>query len=459
MVRRSTFSATSWSQAPESSRMKFLLVLSIWPATRPTAKKLSKARANRRGFRPADGEGRVQEFSYALRLTPPGRGPTVAPSHSGRHSDRSCDWPAADRALVRLPAQCAGPARDCPAGRLSDCLFGLAQPPSLQSEAPAPLSLRRTRELCRDPPLGGILERAARSGDGARVERAAARRDPAAGRPSEHSGGALRRGPRGWLGRLAALPARHLAVAGPAAPRRPDPPDHARRSCLRSHLRADGVRARDGDDHAGLANVSHDVRQPRLRPRQCLRLYGQPDHPGAGAPLFPAALRPRGIRGVKSGKRRRRTLWLTVAGVLVAAYFLAPFSWLVLTSFMHESDAMAVPPRWLPDRPTLVNYATFAAPGGTRSIVGSRAAENTMPSIVNSLVAATGTAALNLALGILAGYSFARLRFPGRRTLLFLYLGSRMVPGIALIVPLYLVIKTLGPPRQPAGPGDDLPHV
>jgi len=111
---------------------------------------------------------------------------------------------------------------------------------------------------------------------------------------------------------------------------------------------------------------------------------------------------------------------------------------------MHESDAMAVPPRWLPDRPTLVNYATFAAPGGTRSIVGSRAAENTMPSIVNSLVAATGTAALNLALGILAGYSFARLRFPGRRTLLFLYLGSRMVPGIALIVPLYLVIKTLG---------------
>src|SRR5258708_13410153 len=67
-----------------------------------------------------------------------------------------------------------------------------------------------------------------------------------------------------------------------------------------------------------------------------------------------------------------------------------------------------------------------------------------MPSIVNSLVAATGTAALNLALGILAGYSFARLRFPGRRTLLFLYLGSRMVSGIALIVPLYLVIKTLG---------------
>jgi len=129
---------------------------------------------------------------------------------------------------------------------------------------------------------------------------------------------------------------------------------------------------------------------------------------------------------------------------LVAVFFLAPFSWLVLTSFMHESDAMSVPLRLLRARPTLENYATFVAPSGTRSIVGSRAAENTMPGIWNSMLAATGTAVLNLVLGVLAGYSFARLRFPGRTSVLFLYLGSRMVPGIALIVPLYLVIQRAG---------------
>ena len=82
---------------------------------------------------------------------------------------------------------------------------------------------------------------------------------------------------------------------------------------------------------------------------------------------------------------------------------------------MHESDAMAVPLRLLRARPTLETYATFVAPSGTRSSVGSRAAENTMPGIWNSMLAATGTAVLNLVLGILAGYSFARLRFPGRR--------------------------------------------
>jgi multiple sugar transport system permease protein len=145
-----------------------------------------------------------------------------------------------------------------------------------------------------------------------------------------------------------------------------------------------------------------------------------------------------------AGRRRRRTGLLALAGALVAIFFLAPFSWLVLTSFMHESDAMSVPLRLLPTRPTLDNYATFVAPSGTRSIVGSRAAENTMPGIWNSVLASTGTAVLNLALGILAGYSFARLRFPGRTSVLFLYLGSRMVPGIALIVPLYLVIQRAG---------------
>ena len=145
-----------------------------------------------------------------------------------------------------------------------------------------------------------------------------------------------------------------------------------------------------------------------------------------------------------AARRRRRTWLLGLAGLLVAVFFLAPFSWLVLTSFMHESDAMAVPLRLLRARPTLENYATFVAPSGTRSIVGSRAAENTMPGIWNSMLAATGTAILNLVLGVLAGYSFARLRFPGRTSVLFLYLGSRMVPGIALIVPLYLVIQRAG---------------
>jgi multiple sugar transport system permease protein len=139
---------------------------------------------------------------------------------------------------------------------------------------------------------------------------------------------------------------------------------------------------------------------------------------------------------------RMHTLLLMGGGLLVTIYVLAPFSWLVLTSFMHETDVLSVPPKIGWNSFTIRNYLTFIHASGIEAVVGSRAAQNTLPGIFNSLVAATATAALNLILGTLAGYSFARLRFPGRMPLLLMYLGSRMVPGIALIVPLYLTIRT-----------------
>jgi multiple sugar transport system permease protein len=146
----------------------------------------------------------------------------------------------------------------------------------------------------------------------------------------------------------------------------------------------------------------------------------------------------------KAWRDRRRTLLLTLCGLLTGLYILAPFSWLLLTSFMHERDALTVPPQWIPADPTLDNYRTFFDPTGTRAVVGSRAAEQMLPGLRNSLIVSVGTAVLNLVLGTLAGYSFARLRFPARGSLLMMYLATRMVPGIALIVPLYLTIRSYG---------------
>jgi multiple sugar transport system permease protein len=143
------------------------------------------------------------------------------------------------------------------------------------------------------------------------------------------------------------------------------------------------------------------------------------------------------------GRARLNTLLMMAGGLLISLYVLAPFSWLVLSSFMREADVLSVPPHVTWAGLGLHNYMAFIEPSGITAVVGSRAAENTLPSIPNSLIAATATALLNLLLGTLAGYSFARLRFPGRMPLLLLYLGSRMVPGIALIVPMYLTVKTL----------------
>ena len=145
-----------------------------------------------------------------------------------------------------------------------------------------------------------------------------------------------------------------------------------------------------------------------------------------------------------SARKARARVLLTIGGIAVSLYILAPFCWLLLTSFMHEKDALSVPPQWIPQNPTLSNYMTFFNPSGTRAVVGSRAAEQTFPGMMNSLIAATGTAVLNLVLGTFAGYGLARYNFRGRGSLLGLYLASRVLPGIALIVPLYLTIKNFG---------------
>jgi multiple sugar transport system permease protein len=139
-----------------------------------------------------------------------------------------------------------------------------------------------------------------------------------------------------------------------------------------------------------------------------------------------------------------RQIVVYTLAVLFALYIVLPFYWIVATSFMHEPDALSVPTQWIPAHPTLDNYLAFVHPTGLAALVGSRAVGNTPRSLLNSAIVALATALLNLVLGVLAAYSFARLRFRGSGLLLMVYLASRMVPGIAVIIPFYLVMRTLG---------------
>jgi multiple sugar transport system permease protein len=145
---------------------------------------------------------------------------------------------------------------------------------------------------------------------------------------------------------------------------------------------------------------------------------------------------------------RYRVPWKKIVLYLLALgfalYLVLPFYWIVAMSFMHEVDAISVPPQWIPRRPTLENYQGFVDPSESQALVGSRANEETPYSLFNSLVVATSTAVLNLALATFAAYSFSRLKFRGSQVLLVLYLITRMVPGIAIIIPFYLLMRSFG---------------
>ena len=126
---------------------------------------------------------------------------------------------------------------------------------------------------------------------------------------------------------------------------------------------------------------------------------------------------------------RRLTLWrgLGLASlVLLAAAWLVPFLWNILTSFKSEQDAVKVPVQLLPDNGfTLDAYRRVISQG------------NLAVWFTNSVVVAVAVTALSVVISALAAYGFSRMFFRGRRLLLAITLASIMVPGQLLIVPLF----------------------
>ena len=153
--------------------------------------------------------------------------------------------------------------------------------------------------------------------------------------------------------------------------------------------------------------------------------------------------------------------WKRVVTYLLALFFtvwiLAPFSWIVITSFMFESEAISVPPNWIPKEPTLRNYQAYLNPASLKGsdlvssggmnkgvFIGQGAVKDSPKALLNSTLVAFTVAILNMVIGGLAAYAFARLRFRGKGPLVIFYLGSRMVPAIAIMIPLYILIKGYG---------------
>jgi len=128
-------------------------------------------------------------------------------------------------------------------------------------------------------------------------------------------------------------------------------------------------------------------------------------------------------------KLLKRASGVTLA-LLVAAVFLFPLLWVVLSSFKTKLDLLAVPPVFL-FKPTLQNYA--------------HALHSDFPmQIRNSLVIAVSSTVLSIVLGSLTAYGFSRYTIKSSDFVQFWILSLRMLPAIAVMVPFYLVFQALG---------------
>jgi multiple sugar transport system permease protein len=131
-------------------------------------------------------------------------------------------------------------------------------------------------------------------------------------------------------------------------------------------------------------------------------------------------------------KRGPASALLHAVLVIGALATLFPLFWMLSASLMPTGEASSIPPRILPTRLTLEHYEALF----------SRLALGRV--FLNSVVIAVCVTAVSVFLNALAGWALAKLRFPGRTRLFALLLGAMVVPGQVAMLPLFLLLRTMG---------------
>ena len=116
---------------------------------------------------------------------------------------------------------------------------------------------------------------------------------------------------------------------------------------------------------------------------------------------------------------------------LIALIFFAPIGWIVLSSFKTRDDILAVPPKLL-FSPTLANYVDLFHRGEIFLQIG------------NSILLSLGAVIIAVVVSFLAAFCFSRFRPKGTDFLMFLLLSIRMLPGPAVILPVFLMYVGFG---------------
>jgi multiple sugar transport system permease protein len=153
-----------------------------------------------------------------------------------------------------------------------------------------------------------------------------------------------------------------------------------------------------------------------------------------------------------TGRTRWQSALLGLAGVALALVILLPFAFAVSASLQTESQLILRPPPLVPTTPTIDNYR-YVFTGRVPQAYAKRAllrgsvtqdARVLPKGLRNSTIVAIGTVLVNLVLGTLAAYTFARVRFRGRQAAFAFILASRLLPTMAVAIPIYEILRHLG---------------
>ena len=141
----------------------------------------------------------------------------------------------------------------------------------------------------------------------------------------------------------------------------------------------------------------------------------------------------------------KRTVFIYFCFMLFGIWVLAPIWFTVHSSFSNPSEMSIRPPNWIPAKPTLGNYiSVFTSATDKSGQYTSQQAGRMWRSLSNSLIVGLLVAFSNILIGGFAGYAYSRYRFRGSQAGYLFLLATRVVPGIAIIVPFFAGFRALG---------------
>ncbi|AFK23079.1 carbohydrate ABC transporter permease [Pyrococcus sp. ST04] len=131
----------------------------------------------------------------------------------------------------------------------------------------------------------------------------------------------------------------------------------------------------------------------------------------------------------------KKKIWITITYIVLITFalvYLMPFLRSIVASFMTWEQASKYPPEWIPNPFTLENYRKLFR------------LELFPRWILNTSIYAGIIVAGNVIFSTMAGYAFARLKFPGRDAIFSALLSLLMIPMFVTLVPNYIIIYKLG---------------
>jgi multiple sugar transport system permease protein len=134
-----------------------------------------------------------------------------------------------------------------------------------------------------------------------------------------------------------------------------------------------------------------------------------------------------------------RKLFLFLLTIPVLLFIFMPILWLFSASLSTQVELFAIPPHWIPQHPTLQNYLDIIFP----NLAASAVPRTFSVSLLNSFKIASSVTLICIVIGSLAAYALVRIPFKFNHTLQVGILGTRMIPEVSLVIPLFIMAAGL----------------